>query len=291
MTTLEIDPRHRPLRGIGAIAQYLGGQDPELPGAKSIAASSMRTATESRSCRRPGGSMRPLRLSAARRRGQRDDRKPRWHVIIIYIDDLYDEYDIEKISELHRRIEGGPNFHLIDPDYIRLNQRLPIGAHGAETATPRTEQAATSRATDQHPSTRLSCRTRTNRFSSSTIRPARSYASLGGKTQTRQVRPYDDAPGEPAILDRLPVVRLCQRFARDLEGILLLCSDRRDQMSQHEMLRARTLGHGAEIRGGALAVISVRKHSAALLRSHDGMDRRMHDDISPVGQPLHLIGR
>jgi hypothetical protein len=30
MTTLEIDPRHRPLRGIRAIAQYLGGQDPQL---------------------------------------------------------------------------------------------------------------------------------------------------------------------------------------------------------------------------------------------------------------------
>jgi hypothetical protein len=30
MTILQIDPRHRPLRGVRAIAQYLGGQDEQL---------------------------------------------------------------------------------------------------------------------------------------------------------------------------------------------------------------------------------------------------------------------
>jgi hypothetical protein len=30
MTILQIDPRHRPLRGARAIARYLGGQDEQL---------------------------------------------------------------------------------------------------------------------------------------------------------------------------------------------------------------------------------------------------------------------
>jgi hypothetical protein len=30
MTNPQIDPRHRPLRGVRAIAQYLGGQDEQI---------------------------------------------------------------------------------------------------------------------------------------------------------------------------------------------------------------------------------------------------------------------
>ena len=61
-------------------------------------------------------------------------------------------------------------------------------------------------------------------------------------------------------------------------------------MRQYEVFRTRPLRHGPQIRRGALAIVSIRKHAAAFARPHDGVDRRMHDDVGSLRDSLHLIG-
>ena len=65
--------------------------------------------------------------------------------------------------------------------------------------------------------------------------------------QTREIGSHDNVASEPALLSRALVICLCERLTRYLEGILLLRSDRRDQMRQHQILRTCTLSHGAKI--------------------------------------------
>src|ERR1700741_4573571 len=53
-------------------------------------------------------------------------------------------------------------------------------------------------------------------------------------------------------------------------------------MSEHEMLRPHALCHCAEIGDVALAIIDCRGHSAIPVRSHDGVRRRMHNDVDTL---------
>ena len=62
-------------------------------------------------------------------------------------------------------------------------------------------------------------------------------------------------------------------------------------MGKHELFRAVALRRRPEVRGRALAVKGIRIHVAAHPRSHDRMNRRMHDDVSAFGQLFHLIRR
>src|SRR5262249_10029516 len=111
--------------------------------------------------------------------------------------------------------------------------------------------------------------------------------SLQRKMDSREVGSYDNVAGKSALLNRSPVIRFRQR-ARNLPGTLALRSNRRYQMRKHEILRACALRHGAEIGGSALAIKGIRKHFAALVRCHNWVNRRMHDDVSPCCQLLHL---
>jgi hypothetical protein len=71
---------------------------------------------------------------------------------------------------------------------------------------------------------------------------------LRGQAQAREIGPHDDISGKPTILGCFPVVSCGKRAARNLEGILLFCSDWRDQMREHQVFRARALCHGSESR-------------------------------------------
>src|SRR5882757_8435464 len=106
------------------------------------------------------------------------------------------------------------------------------------------------------------------------IRAARTTPrSLRGQAQTGEVGPNDNGPSKAALLGCFPVIRLGQWLPRNLEGILLVRSDWRDQVRQDQIFRACALSHGAEVGGGALAVIGIRIHPAALAGSHDGVNR------------------
>ena len=98
-------------------------------------------------------------------------------------------------------------------------------------------------------------------------------------------------PVNPPSCDCLSVVRFRQGPPGTLNGYLLVRAEWRDQMGEHQMLRARALCHGAEVGARALAKIGIRKHSAAFVRPHDGMNRRMHDDVGALRQLLDLVGR
>src|ERR1700733_4967666 len=97
--------------------------------------------------------------------------------------------------------------------------------------------------------------------------------SLGRQAYTDEISPYDDISGESAVPCRFSVIALCQRFARNLERILLVSSDWRNEVSQQEIFRACSLGHRSQVGRCALTKVRVWKHPAALVRSHDGMDR------------------
>jgi hypothetical protein len=56
------------------------------------------------------------------------------------------------------------------------------------------------------------------------------------------------------------------------------------------VLRLHPLRHGTQVRGAALAIENLRRHSAVPVGSHDRMHRRMHDDIHTFCQELNLIG-
>src|SRR5216683_241207 len=60
-------------------------------------------------------------------------------------------------------------------------------------------------------------------------------------------------------------------------------------MREDQMLRPCTLRQPAKIERITLAIIGRWRKSAALVGAHDGMDRRMHDDVSSFGQLLDLI--
>ena len=57
----------------------------------------------------------------------------------------------------------------------------------------------------------------------------------------------DDVSGEPRISGGPPVIGFRERATRNLEGILLVRADWRDQMCKHQIFRARALSHGTEV--------------------------------------------
>ena len=61
-------------------------------------------------------------------------------------------------------------------------------------------------------------------------------------------------------------------------------------MGQEEVFCVHPLRHGPQVRGAALAIKNLWRHSAVPVWSHDRMHRRMHDDIHSFRQQLDLIG-
>lgn len=95
--------------------------------------------------------------------------------------------------------------------------------------------------------------------------------------------PHDNVSGKSAVLNNLSVIRVRKRPARNFPGALALCPDRRDQMREHQMLRASPLCRSADIRCGALPIVERRRHPAALGMS--GKSTGPHDS-----GPLTRIG-
>src|SRR3954453_20660030 len=87
-----------------------------------------------------------------------------------------------------------------------------------------------------------------------------------------------DVSGEAAILSRLCVVPLRQQATWKFERILL-ASNRRNHVREHEVLHASTLGHGGKIRDRSLTQVGVREHSAPIAGGHNRMNDRMDDDV------------
>lgn len=98
----------------------------------------------------------------------------------------------------------------------------------------------------------------------------RTGQSLERKTDARKIGPHDNIACESALFDRFPVIGFRKRTTRNFPWTLAPRSHRRYQMREYETLRACRLRHGAEIGGGALAIKSIRKHSAAPVRPHNG---------------------
>src|SRR5438132_466693 len=92
--------------------------------------------------------------------------------------------------------------------------------------------------------------------------------------------------GQTAVRDSVP----CARSSRNLPLVVYDCSERWAKMCEHEVLRAHALCHGAQIGCQALAIEGSRRKTAALVRPHDGVERRVHDDVRPLRQFLHLRG-
>src|SRR5438132_4537427 len=113
---------------------------------------------------------------------------------------------------------------------------------------------------------------------------------LRRKPQGRKVGSHDRISGKPTRLDGFAVIRLRQRPARNLPLVVYDCSERWAKMCEHEVLCAHALCQGAEIGCQALAIEGSRRKPAALVRPHDGVERRVHDDVRPVRQFLHLRG-
>src|SRR5256885_13016457 len=101
------------------------------------------------------------------------------------------------------------------------------------------------------------------------------------QAKAREIGANDDVAGEAAILSRLRVILLRQQAARKFERILL-ASNRRNHVREHELLHASTLGHGGKIRDRSLTQIGVREHSAPLAGSHNRMNYRMDDDVGSL---------
>ena len=101
------------------------------------------------------------------------------------------------------------------------------------------------------------------------------------QAKAREIGANYDVSGEAAILSRLRVVPLRQQAAWKFERILL-ASNRRNHVREHEVLHASTLGHGGKIRDRSLTQIGVREHPAPLAGGHDGMNYRMDDDVGPL---------
>ena len=59
------------------------------------------------------------------------------------------------------------------------------------------------------------------------------------KADDREISAHDSVSGKSAFLNGFLVIRFRQSAARDLKGTLALCADRRAQMREHQMLRAR----------------------------------------------------
>src|SRR5947209_4987084 len=108
------------------------------------------------------------------------------------------------------------------------------------------------------------------------------------QAKAREIGADDDVSGEAAILSRLGVIPRRQQAAWKLERILL-ASNRRNHVREHEVLHASTLGHGGKIRDRSLTQIGVRKHPAPLAGGHDRMNYRMDHDVGSLSQLLHLL--
>src|SRR3954454_6065509 len=91
------------------------------------------------------------------------------------------------------------------------------------------------------------------------------------QAKAREIGANYNVSGEAAILSRLRVVLRRQQPAWKFEGILL-ASNRRNHVCEHEMLHASTRGQGGKIRDRSLTQIGVREHPAPLAGGHDRMD-------------------
>src|SRR4029077_10848347 len=78
------------------------------------------------------------------------------------------------------------------------------------------------------------------------------------QAKAREIGANYDVSGEAAFLSRLRVVFLRQQTAWKFERILL-ASNRRNHMREHEVLHASTLGHGSNVRDRRLTQIGVRE--------------------------------
>jgi hypothetical protein len=112
---------------------------------------------------------------------------------------------------------------------------------------------------------------------------------LRRQAEACEICPHDNIPGKPAVLGCIPIIGLRQWTARNLKGTLPVRSDRRHQMREHQAFRARAFRHRAEIEGITLAIIGIWIHSAGFIRSHNGMNGGVHDNVSSFRQPLDLI--
>jgi hypothetical protein len=113
---------------------------------------------------------------------------------------------------------------------------------------------------------------------------------LRGNPQGGEFSSHNCSSGEAACLNRLSVIHLGQWTPRNVPPVVPCCSERWREMRQHEVLRPHPLCHRAKISRHALAIKGGRRESAALIRAQDGVHRRVHNDISPLCQLLHLIG-
>src|SRR5262249_57897316 len=84
---------------------------------------------------------------------------------------------------------------------------------------------------------------------------------LRRKAKTYEFGSDDDISGKSPILGCPPVVGFREGAARDLEGILLVCADWRDQVGGHSGFRACTLRHSTQVGGWTLPTINVWEHS------------------------------
>ena len=114
--------------------------------------------------------------------------------------------------------------------------------------------------------------------------------SLRRKSDACEVSAHNNFSSKAAVFDCLSVIGFRQSTTRNFPRPLAFCPDRRNEMRKHEIFCSNPLRHRTQIGGTALPIIDWRGHSAALVWSHDGMDRRMNDDIGPHGQLLNLIG-
>ncbi len=95
---------------------------------------------------------------------------------------------------------------------------------------------------------------------------------------------------EATFFCRVPIICLSQGAARDLPWSLGRCTRRRDKMRKYQVFCPNSLRHRAEVGGQALTIENLQRHSAIMVRSHNGVDRRMDDHIHVFGESLHLSG-
>jgi hypothetical protein len=110
-----------------------------------------------------------------------------------------------------------------------------------------------------------------------------------GNPQGGEFSPHNYSSGEAARLKGFSVIRFGQWTTRNVPPIMPRCSERWREMRQHKILRSHPLCHRAKIGRHALAVKDGRRESASLVGAQDGVHRRVHNDISPLCQLLHLI--